>query len=95
MFMLNRLFSMSALGLLSGLLIAPPLLAEERGATSVPVQRSPAVEKATDSKKQTKAPRQKRGGPETEPASGPNATPAEGQNDLIKVLQPGRKNNSQ
>ena len=85
-----------SLGLLSMMIVTTPLLAAEPGVTSKPVQGSSGVKKATDSSKQSKPPRQKRGGPQTEPASVPNATPAEGQNDLIGVLQPGpKKKNTQ
>jgi hypothetical protein len=86
--MFNRLFWMSVLGLLSGLLLTSPPLAEERSVTSAPPQGSSIVKKATDSNRQNESHRRKRGGPASDPADKTNATPAEGQNDLIKVLQP-------
>lgn len=87
--MFSRLLSASVLGL-AIVLVTPIGFAEERGATPVPAQDSAGTQKAIDSKKQSESHRRKRGGPSDRPTE-TNATPAEGQNDLIKVLQPGSR----
>jgi hypothetical protein len=51
--------------------------------------RNDGLRSSTGSPEQRVAhPRRKRGGP---PGDNPTATPAEGQSDLIKVLQPGQR----
>ena len=61
---------------------------------AAPSKVSDSVVRTRPAAEQTNAHRKKRGGPQS-PSDEKNATPAEGQNDLIKVLQPGsrQKNN--
>ena len=63
--------------------------------SSTPTPSARSDGKLGSTKKDTENARRKRGGPNSTPTNEIGATPAEGQSDLIKVLQPGsrQKNN--
>jgi hypothetical protein len=75
--------------------IPTPSLAQQNSAThsvSAPLPAESAPGKAASSReKRADSPRHKRGGPASSPGNDIRATPAEGQSDLIKVLQPGSR----
>lgn len=53
--------------------------------------RKDGLRSSVGSDKPVAQPRRKRGGLNSLPGDNPSATPAEGQSDLIKVLQPGQR----
>jgi hypothetical protein len=81
--------------LMAAATIPTSLLAQQNSATrsvSAPLPAESASGKAASSReKRADSPRRKRGGPASSPGNDIGATPAEGQSDLIKVLQPGSR----
>jgi hypothetical protein len=86
---------MGFLVLASAVTLSTPSLAQQNSGTGTvstpPPKASVANKGSTSTAKRASSPRQKRGGPESSPGNDINATPAEGQSDLIKVLQPGSR----
>jgi hypothetical protein len=75
-------------------LSTPSLAQQNSGARAVSTpspDASVASKGSTSTLKRADSPRRKRGGPESSQGNEIDATPAEGQSDLIKVLQPGSR----
>jgi hypothetical protein len=68
---------------------APSFAQQNSEARAAPLADAPAANKgSTSAEKRADSPRRRRGGPSSSQGSEINAMPAEGQSDLIKVLQP-------
>jgi hypothetical protein len=85
---------------LTGLLVlasvatmSAPSFAQQNSGANATQQPAPSVANkgASSTQKRADSPRRKRGGPESSQGNEIDATPAEGQSDLIKVLQPGSR----
>jgi hypothetical protein len=68
---------------------APSFAQKNSEARAAPLADASVAHKgSTATEKRANSPRRRRGGPESPPGNEINAMPAEGQSDLIKVLQP-------